>query len=654
MDKKTFAQFLLAATVVLVSWWVAGIVIYGPRDRLAEQQPIPQPPAAELIEVAVPAGPGQQQIVAPPAAPAPPANVREDIVLENDVIRTHWTNVGAALQKLEIVDERYRAPYMEGDERPVLTLLRDFQDGYYSDTIQSLTIVSPSDLTGTTRAIELSTSDVPYSVKEEPGALVFEAAVDDSEGRALRIRKTVTLEPGAWHYTVRLDFENVSDEPFEFSFALRGAAGIERETLQSRYLGTRVGSHERGNSYDITKLAASKVAKGVEPNQSANIAWAAVVNHYFAAIVLPEQEGWIAQVESHSVRDDDLLHARGRWPVGSIRKESQRFALASQNSTVIMRSVAEPIEAGASLSRSFRFIATPKDDNMLKAYGSGLKSLIEYGVLPSVSRFVLVLLNGIYALIPNYGVAILILTVLVRCALHPLTRKSQLSMHRMQQLQPQLTELQKKYANDSQKLAQEQMALYKRYGVSPLSGCGPMFLQLPVLLALFGALRAAIELRHAGFLWVDDLSGPDTLFRLPTHLPIVGNQFNLLPILMAAAMMVNQQFTKTPAATEQARQQQRMMKWFPLLFVVMLYNMPSGLCLYWTASTVLGLAERWLIERKASKVELRPVADQQKRQQRGKPPKEPRAKPSGLLGKIMRLAEEQPQADRSSKKRKKR
>ena len=243
---------------------------------------------------------------------------------------------------------------------------------------------------------------------------------------------------------------------------------------------------------------------------------------------------------------------------------------------------------------------------------------------------------------PNYGVALIILTIIVRALLHPLTRKSQVGMAKMQKLQPMVEELQKKHADDKQKLTQEQMALWRKYGVSPMGGCLPMLFQMPVLFALFGALRAAIELRHAGFLWVDDLSQPDTLFRLPVYLPIVGNEFNLLPLLMAAVMVLTQRSTMK-AATEQARQQQKMMKFMPIIFAVFLYHMPSGLCLYILTSTSVGMFERWLVGRHTDTLELKPVGEATRKPKRGSPaaPQKPR---SGWLGKLQKMLEQQNKA----------
>jgi len=654
MDTKTFAQFLLVATVILVGWWAASYMLFRPGQQAPALQPAPvvaqegaapvRQPDAEFAPVPSQAPDAAVGVEAPDG---PAVDLRDGIVLENGLIRTYWTNRGAALQRLELLSENYRAPYWEGDERPVLTLLRDFQDDLLSDTLCRVTFASGSIVQ------EQDPSQINYEVVEQADdRLVFETVLHDGAGRRMRVRKTVTLAPDRYDYDVVLEFENLSQETFEFSCGLRGAAGIQREAIETTYLGTRVGIRKRANSYDVTKTRGASLArKGPIVNESTMIVWAGVVNHYFIAVTHPENREWIDRVESQLVRDDDLWHARGRWGPGTVRREADRPKLANQNATVVIHTTREKLQPGVPLTRRYTFIAAPKERELLKAYDAGLSKLIEFGMLPSVSRLAIGVLNAVRAVIPNYGIAILILTVLVRVVLHPLTRKSQLSLMKMQKLQPQMQELQQKYADDRQKLAQEQMELYRRYGAHPLSGCGPMMLQMPVFIALFSALRAAIELRHAGFLWVDDLSRPDTLFHLPFYLPLLGNEVNLLPMLMAAAMMVNQKFTAQPA-TEQARQQQKMMKWFPLIFVVMLYHMPSGLCLYWTTSTCIGLLERWLIEKRSDKMELKPISQKptsaKKRPGRPKQPKK-----GGWMEKLQKMTEGDPRARRSPNKRKK-
>jgi YidC/Oxa1 family membrane protein insertase len=199
--------------------------------------------------------------------------------------------------------------------------------------------------------------------------------------------------------------------------------------------------------------------------------------------------------------------------------------------------------------------------------------------------------------LPNYGVAIVLLTLCIKVCLHPLQRKAQIAMRRMQHLTPLIKEMQEKYKGDRQKQSQAQMELWKKHNANPMSGCWPMLIQLPIFFGLFRMLRSAVELRHAGFvLWIKDLSQPDTL----TH--VAGFPVNVLPVLMVISWVVQSSLQPKPVDEQQA-QQQRMMKWMPVIFGVMLYNMASGLTLYWLTSTFLGILEQKWIKHQIAKME---------------------------------------------------
>ncbi len=649
MDKQTFIQFLIISSVILVAWWTASYFIYG-RSAARRQAPEPQQRVEPVAPAAAPGGEAARP-AALEALREPAPEPVEGIVLANDLIRTEWTNKGAALQSLTLLDERYKAPYREGEKRPPLTLLRDFEEGTYSDTVQSVSFTDRRAGEAGAARYELATANLMYEVVEQgPAGLAFEAVARDERGHALKIRKTVTVEPGAYHYSVALDFTNVSPMAYEFACALRGAAGIERETVEPVYGGTRIGKYEGVNAYDISKVSIGDLKGGPKTDESAKIAWAAVVNHYFAAILAPENIDWVDTVVSRPVTDTDILASQGRWGPGTVKRSSDRAVLARQNAAVVVNTESVALEPDQALTERYRFMALPKEDEILDKYDAGLSGLVEFGWFPTLSRLTLALLKAIHSVLPNYGVAILLLTAVVRAILHPLTRKSQLSMTKMQKLQPMIQELQSRYKEDKQKLTQEQIDLFRRYGVSPMSGCWPLFLQMPVLFALFGALRAAIELRHAGFLWVDDLSRPDTLFHFPIFLPLLGNEFNLLPILVVAMMIANQRFTPQPSS-EQARQQQQMMKFMPALMGIFFYRMPSGLCLYFAASMGSGALERWLIDRKAGGIELKPIAETARKEKR-RPASTQKPKKQGWLQRLQARIEQQQKAGRQAKHRK--
>jgi len=215
-------------------------------------------------------------------------------------------------------------------------------------------------------------------------------------------------------------------------------------------------------------------------------------------------------------------------------------------------------------------------------------------------------MKWLYSFIPNYGVVIIILVFLIRIAIHPLTKKSQVSMSQFSKLAPKVEQIRKKYANNKVELNKQTMALYKEQGASPIMGMLPMFIQMPIWIALYSAIYASIDLRGAPFLpfWITDLSAPDALVRFSTvTIPLLGkiDSLNLLPILMGVAFYLQQKLMPSQAAAttnpQVAQQQKMMMIMMPLLFPLMLYKAPSGLNLYIMASTFAGVIEQYVIRR---------------------------------------------------------
>jgi YidC/Oxa1 family membrane protein insertase len=204
------------------------------------------------------------------------------------------------------------------------------------------------------------------------------------------------------------------------------------------------------------------------------------------------------------------------------------------------------------------------------------------------------LLNFFNSFIPNFGIAIILLTILVRIVFWPLTHKSTMGMKKMQEIQPKMKEIQAKFKDNPQRLQQETWALYREAKVNPMSSCLPMLIQIPVFIALFNVLRSAVELRYAPFLWIADLSEPEALFS--SWFPF-GGGLNILPIFMALTMAL--QSALTPS-TGDKNQQRMMVVFMPIMMLVMFYNFPSALSLYWTLSQIFSIVQMWLIRRHSS------------------------------------------------------
>jgi YidC/Oxa1 family membrane protein insertase len=256
------------------------------------------------------------------------------------------------------------------------------------------------------------------------------------------------------------------------------------------------------------------------------------------------------------------------------------------------------IPAGQAGSFSYTLFLGPKDHSILKALGVGLENSIDFGSwMKWLAMPMLVILKYINNFVNNYGITIILLTILIKIVFWPLGNKSYKSMKEMQKLQPQLAALREKYKGDKQKIGQETMALYKAHKVNPLGGCLPMVVQIPVFFGLYNTLMYAIELRHAPlFLWIQDLSAPDTLFgHIPSLIPLIGGfALGPLPIVMGATMFIQQKMS--PPSGEPM--QQKIMLIMPVVFTFLFLDFPSGLVLYWLFNNILSIGQQYYIIKK--------------------------------------------------------
>lgn len=234
----------------------------------------------------------------------------------------------------------------------------------------------------------------------------------------------------------------------------------------------------------------------------------------------------------------------------------------------------------------------PKSLTLLKSVGNDLDRAIDFGWVDIIAKPCLWFMNFIHRFIPNYGIAIIILTIVTRLAFWPLANKSYKSMNDMRKLQPLMQELREKHKGDKAKLNQEMMALYRTYKINPMGGCLPMLIQLPVFFALYRMLYQAIELRHAPFFgWINDLSAPDRLFEFGVKIPFMQAPYGIpvLTLIMGATMLLQQKMSPAPGDPTQAK----MMMLMPIVFTFIFINFPSGLVLYWLVSNLVSIAQQY-------------------------------------------------------------
>lgn len=233
---------------------------------------------------------------------------------------------------------------------------------------------------------------------------------------------------------------------------------------------------------------------------------------------------------------------------------------------------------------SYKLFAGPKEYDYLKKFNVGLEHIVDFGFFSIIARPLFWFLKLLYSLTSNYGIAIIILTILVRIPFIPIVNKGQKSMQKLSEIQPKLMQLKEQYKNDPQRLQKEMMALYKKYKINPMSGCLPILLQIPVFFALYKILTLAIEIRHAPFMfWIQDLSAKDPYY--------------VLPILMGATMLIQQKMT--PSTMDST--QQKIMLILPVVFTFIFLTFPSGLVLYWLINNIFGIAQQFYINQKIKK-----------------------------------------------------
>ncbi|MFQ5687452.1 MAG: membrane protein insertase YidC [Candidatus Scalindua sp.] len=493
--------------------------------------------------------------------------LQDYILIQNDVMKTVWTNEGAALKS--VILPEFRNP----------------------ERTQVLELLKPSRTDSLPLSMKL-TEDGRYQLKTrrykvvESGAdrVVFTTFLENG----IQITKDISLQSGKYYFDVAITLQNTTDSEVLASYSITAANGLYPEVDKISGLASITGIDVGKGK---TKIAHTDVKDMPYKNESVGITLAGATNKYFAAVLRASTSNRISTTTTGLVENPDPLYKDNKTSDFIVDLQVKRVSIPAQDER----------------RHDYIFFLGPKKKEAL-IQCDGLLAILDYdyGIMRSICKVLVKILNTFYGVIPNYGVSILLLTFLVKLVLFPLTRKSQMSMFRMQQLQPLISQLKEKHKGDKQKMGQEQMKLFKQHGVNPMSGCFPMLLQMPVFFALFRTLRSSFEMRQAPFVsWIGDLSAPDQLLQLPFSMPILGHWLNILPLLMGVASFVQMKLSpKSASVDDQAKMQQRMMQMMPLIFPVMLYNFASGLALYWTTSTIISIGEQILIRRSVKKLDI--------------------------------------------------
>ncbi|NLF39884.1 membrane protein insertase YidC [bacterium] len=554
MDRNTILAIVLSL-VVLLGWMYFTSPKKGGRTPVptprvtATAQPAPavgQPGApavsavADGTEVAGVAGTG----VVAAAAAQPVLGAQEFAVLSNGLVSYTFSSYGGGIHDIVL----HRTPEVQ---RGPITSLRAAG----------------------------AAGRVPF-VFEKLGAVplnIYELGIAELTQSALAYTGMIG---GGVHVTKRYELEG---------YLVRGTISVRNTGAQALALanqfGIWLGSIERESakpdknaprSVDVHRLKPDGSSGPLERKNAGKdglipgpVEWLAVRNKYFAHLLVPDAPALSATIMSYGPKEDKNIAAYATF-------------------------AANDVPPGGTYTWRATLYAGPKSHDQLAALGKLIGRGSEYTKLLNLGMFwflalpILVYgLKGLMKIVGSYGLAIIILTTIIKIITWPLTTKSFRSMKEMQRIQPELKALQEKHKGDPRQLQQETMLLYRKHGVNPFGGCLPMLLQIPVFFALYAALNNAIELWGASFLWIKDLSQPDTVATIPFSIPFLGNGVNPLAIVMGAAMIGQQMMS--PSTGDKSQQQ--MMYLMPVIFMVMFYNMPSGLVLYWLVNQLLTMAQ---------------------------------------------------------------
>ncbi len=619
-----------------------------PPAPVAEKPPGEKPPAPPVVKVPA--------LVAVGAAEAP----KEPIVLGSALavsafdLEAEIDPLGAAVRRLTLARRKTPAGrqffktvadrHLSDDQRAAMNLIEsDSPEAAF--TIPELAVK----LKGVDGWSKVDLADVVWRTEPKTGggeSATLAVDVKDSAGAVLlTVRKTFTLqerqappegkaaEAPQYEMGMVLEFVAAEERVEKVMYTVQGPSALPKEGRRADFRTAVFGKWAEGGNgrVEVESVAGAKIEDMAAPG--ALLAWLGQADKYFAVILIPmvPSPGGTFVLPDGTPNPADRLAAGVKGSTREVTEHRKKIKLP----VVQLLSKETPLAVGTTVTHAYTVFAGPKDAKHLEAYYAaiGLDQLVVWTRccisipgLQHISRLLLWVVDQFESLVGNYGLAIIMLVLLLRACLLPVSKWSAKSMAEMQKMAPKMQEIKEKYSGD-QKRMQEEMA--KIGGLKAFGGCLPMFVQMPIWIGLYGALQAAIQLRHSAMLpasWIpewsvflQDLAAPDALiaWETPWYIPgqdipllgwVIGSiqgmlgggltSFNILPLLMGVVMFLQQKLTVTTAAGPQAEQQKKMMMFMMLFFAVILYSAPSGLCLYIATSMGLGLVENKFFRRK--------------------------------------------------------
>lgn len=564
---RTSIGILILCFILFVMWAVLAPRYSGPQQR----QPAQTAESVETPSVVHPATLTQANTVGAVASAS--ATTRPDVpeqlvVVSNRLVRFHISSHGGGISCVEL---------LQYPERPV---------AHGAEATRPVTLNAEGELPMLALKVgSLQSWHALHAVQCIGNVAVAEAVLTNG----LKVVKRYELGDG-YLMKVAVTVENTTTQAIDLAH-VEYCAGTAAPLPDDSARDVRVVWYNGHKTVTIDESWFANRVLGCFPgtprseyNQACtNLVWVGANNRFFVLATMPQQAPsalWCVPVSlSRTAAETNRVHKPGAT--------GYRTGLAFRVGV---------LEPGARLHHEFVIYAGPKEYRRLSKLGSefgndlqrvmGFENVLGGRFTAFFAKLLLVSMNALHDLLKlGYGWIIIVFTFIIKLLFWPLTQASTRSMKRLQELQPQMNEIREKYKDNPEKLNRKMLEFMKEHRVNPFSGCLPILVQMPVFIGFFVMIQSAIELRGAAFLWVRDLSQPDTLFRIPG----LGIPFNLLPLIMGATMIWQSHLT--PVSPGMDPTQQRLMRWMPLIFLVLLYNFPSGLTLYWTVQNLLTIAQ---------------------------------------------------------------
>ncbi len=547
MEKRLALAFALSFLVLFLWSYLTG--------TKQEQTPTTEEVITESATVSQGTAPSHDgNLQSQGTSPVIPSVIEEEIKVDTPLYQAVFTNKGATIKSFRL--KKYRTA-METDS-PMVELI-NIIDG--SDAFLSVSFNAGGAVTdGNAVFYSAGQDSITLAEGSSPMDLTFTAPAING----VSIERTFKFYPDK--YIIDLYITLANNTGGAVSGNIRTSLNNMPPEAKKSYSSFTGASLLLNNGYEQFK-AGKMDDEG--KSLSGQIAWVAFENEYFISAIIPEDQSPSAFYGFTS-------------PSGLIS--------TTHVSPIISLSPSAVVTSGYALYLG------PRDKDILKASGKKLEKAINFGWFDIIAKPLYFLLRFFNKFVHNYGVSIIILTILIKILFWPLTHKSYVSMKEMQKIQPLMAKIRDRYKDDREGMQREMMNLYKTYKVNPMGGCLPMLIQIPVFFALYKILSIAIELRQAPFmLWINDLSVPDRLFHFPFSIPFMSAPAGIpvLTLLMGASMFLQQKMSPPPGDPAQAK----MMMFLPIIFTVMFINFPSGLVLYWLVNNLISIGQQYRIKK---------------------------------------------------------